>query len=228
MWGAPKCGGPGAQAPVAPPLIRRCLWDSLRIVPELTKADRPDLWSQKRLFISHTWLSRRPIGAFRVRSVNFALNHDVSRRLVRLRPLFNSFIRLLQPFFSRWDRQHPAFISFVAVARFKNGSSPHEERWASVWAFRSRWIDGSQLERGEVKPREVWPERWVGSYLPFVIFCLLFSKFCVSLGINDEENYREWVNMIKISCTTIWNALGETDVYSSIPLLSICCLRNFF
>ena len=23
MWGAPKCGGPGAQAPVAPPLIRR-------------------------------------------------------------------------------------------------------------------------------------------------------------------------------------------------------------
>ena len=25
MWGAPKCGGPGAQAPVAPPLIRRCI-----------------------------------------------------------------------------------------------------------------------------------------------------------------------------------------------------------
>ena len=24
MWGAPKCGGPGAEAPVAPPLIRRC------------------------------------------------------------------------------------------------------------------------------------------------------------------------------------------------------------
>ena len=26
MWGAPKCGGPGAQAPVAPPLIRRCVF----------------------------------------------------------------------------------------------------------------------------------------------------------------------------------------------------------
>ena len=32
MWGAPKCGGPGAQAPVAPPLIRRCMHEILSVM----------------------------------------------------------------------------------------------------------------------------------------------------------------------------------------------------